>query len=211
MNQIILLYLTAFDMFYIVELCLLCLIVPAKLFRLVSIDQRLAFTIDGSSHKGRYGQFVDTFNPKPEQSYKKLVSNIDDIISGIPNDVDNGATLRKSRERNLKIAESTLPTEDNSIPRPQRKRSNTEIEIIVKCLNLSYGDVTSREDLTKEQRVGVIDWGLFDDHARQLIESYNESDIVRKRIKSWIKYHREKKEISLVDASWMWVPRTSKR
>lgn len=98
-----------------------------------------------------------------------------------------------------------LPTIENYNVIKTRKWSDTEIMAVIQCLNKSYKG-KDRSELTDEERVGLIDWLEFDLHASDLIDDY-ENDKTRKKVRSWIDYHRGKKEIMFDFDTWKWKPR----
>jgi hypothetical protein len=68
----------------------------------------------------------------------------------------------------------------------------------------------SREELSDEQRVGVIDWSIFDMHAEELSADYAlEESRVRTKVMSWINYHRRKKDIRFEYDVWVFDPEGS--
>lgn len=165
-----------------------------------------------SKHYGRFGQFPDVFDSqRPVDSYKKLVGEIDvgdflDDSAGFK----SGSQKRKERERDLNVAKANSITEIYAAPGKQRKWNQQEINEVISCLNLSYG-IRCRDDLTASQRVGLIDWGKFDEEASKIISGYEDPVInVKKKVVSWIKFHREKREIEFIGTEWKWIPRSKK-
>lgn len=159
-----------------------------------------------------YGNFLDAL---PRKKTKKIADLAEKL--GIDERLQNagpatGDEQRRERERNLKVVAKTQdPTPNLQAPPKRRKWSDEEVSVAIECLNRSYSK-RSREELSDEQRVGVIDWSLFDLHAEELIEDYasdEESIKVRSKVMSWIAYHRRKKDIRFEHDTWVWDPEGS--
>lgn len=159
----------------------------------------------GSKHRSRYGLFTDTL-PTSKTKTKRLVDGID--LPEEEEDVKTGAELRRSRIRNLKEAQKAIPEiEYRSPPGPTRNWSDEEINQAILCLNLTYGN-KPREELSDEERVGLINWEVFDTHAAGVIPNYSD-ERTRKKVVSWILYHRKKMDIRYVGNSWVFDPKGS--
>ena len=159
-----------------------------------------------------YGNFLDAL---PRKKTKKITDLAEKL--GIDERVQNAAPAtgdeqRRERERNLKVVAKTQdPTPNLQAPPKRRKWSDEEVSVAIECLNRSYSR-RSREELSEEQRVGVIDWSVFDLHAEELIADYasDEGGIkVRSKVMSWINYHRRKKDIRFEHDTWVWDPEGS--
>lgn len=124
--------------------------------------------------------------------------------------VATGDDKRKERNRNLKqVTETQGPLPDLHPPQQKRKWSDLQISQAIEALNRSYGRV-SREELTDEQRIGVIDWSKFDAHAADLIPNYTATGLrTRTKVVSWVAYHRRKKDIRFEHDKWIWDPEGS--
>jgi hypothetical protein len=163
--------------------------------------------LHAGKHHAAYGRFLDAA-PRPkdkkmEALYDRLglkeVAKVDDVVTG--------AELRSQRTRDLKLAVLENPIIPVPSQEPERNWSDDEINRAIECLNLSYGGKT-REELSDEQRVGVVDWSEFDKHAATLIADYD-SPKIKKRVTSWIKYHIKKTDINFNFDKWVWSPRKS--
>ena len=134
---------------------------------------------------------------------KRLVENID-----LQEAVKTGAELRSSHIRNLKEAQKAIPVvEYRSPPGQTRNWSDEEINQAIICLNLNYGN-KPREELSDEERVGLINWEVFDTHAATVIPNYTD-ERTRKKVISWILYHRKKMDIRYVNSQWVFDPKGS--
>jgi hypothetical protein len=160
-----------------------------------------------SKHYARYGQFLDTVKRRKDDR-EKLLNNVlsDDELKKYQREATTGDELKKAKERNLKIAQKQIPTFDYGSSMKTRKWSQDQINDVIECLNRSYNG-KERSELTDEERVGVIDWFEFDKHADEVIESYADDEKLRKKVKSWVEYHREKKEIRFENDTWLWKAR----
>jgi len=157
-----------------------------------------------------YGGFLDSL---PRRKPKKIQDLADKL--GINEQVQKegaktGDEQRSSREKDLKIVAKTQPETPNLHPPPKRRKwAEDEIALAIECLNGSYS-MRSREELSDEQRVGVIDWSIFDMHAEELIADYAlEESRVRTKVMSWINYHRRKKDIRFEYDVWVFDPEGS--
>lgn len=159
-----------------------------------------------------YGGFLDSM---PRKKPKKMVEVAERL--GLDEEVQNSGAItgdeqRKERNRNLKTVKETQgPLPDLHPPTQKRKWSDDEIRTAIECLNRSYS-MRSREELTEEQRIGVIDWSLFDMHAEELIPDYLlEGTKTRTRVMSWINYHRRKLDIRFEHDRWIFDPEGSSK
>ena len=167
-----------------------------------------------------YGNFLESI---PRKKPKKLVELADRL--GIDESVQaegaaTGDEQRRARTRDLKkVAETQPPLPNLHPPTARRKWTDEEVAVAIECLNRSYGG-RSREELSEEQRVGVIDWSLFDLHAEELIADYTlqggqgaegaeGAGKVRSKVMSWINYHRRKRDIRFEHDTWVWDPEGS--
>ena len=167
-----------------------------------SIFQR-STKLNAGKHHARYGNFLDAVprpkDPKMEEVYARL-----GIKEATADSKQTGDELRKSRTRNLKIAQFEFPVVLDPPIIMQRKWSEEEINIALECLNLSYGK-KSREELSESERVGVINWAEFDKHAIVLIKDYD-TPLTQKKVSMWIKFHIKKRDVRFVVDTWMWSP-----
>jgi len=157
-----------------------------------------------------YGGFLDSFaRPRP----KKVVEIEErlglDKIKEIT--TETGKAQRSQRTRDLKkVVETQGPAPDLHPIKPKRKWADDEISAVIQVLNKSY-DYKAREDLSDEERLGVIDWSAFDLHAEELIPSYNDEESkTRSKVKSWLAYHRRKGDIIFDKETWVFSPRKGK-
>lgn len=168
-----------------------------------------------SKHHSRYGQFLDTLpitnrkDPKIERLTQQL--NVNELITTMDKSYSKGSDLKKNSPKSLKTIKKLQPEPFNYFPElKQRKWSNEQIYQVIDILNQSY-DHKERNELTDEERVGVIDWDKFDTIATLEIDNYMEDMKIRKKVKSWIIFHREKREILFQENAWIWKPRALKR
>lgn len=188
---------------------LLCLVLLSRVFayRPSHGPCRQALSrVYGSKHRSRYGLFTDTLPTGKPSKIKRMVEKID-LPEG-DESVKTGAELRRSRIRNLKEAQKAIPVvEYRSPPGQTRNWSDEEINQAILCLNLTYGN-KAREELSDEERVGLINWELFDAHAATVIPNYSD-ERTRKKVISWILYHRKKMDIRYVQSQWVFDPKGS--
>lgn len=181
-------------------------------------------TLWSIKHRGRVGAFIENL-PQPTV-LKGEKKEIMDRLAPMLNEMDEekvgkssrkgpgargeGALLRRSRLRNLKEAKIQSDSIVNIPPPPTtpRKWSQEDIANVIKCLNLSYGN-RKREELTDKQRVGVIDWSMFDLHAEQIIPGYNQEETpkVRSRVFSWVTFHVQKRDLRFDWDKWIFDPK----
>ena len=90
-----------------------------------------------------------------------------------------------------------------------RKYDDEVIANIIKCLNLSYGN-KPREELSNEQRLGIVDWSEFDIYAEDTLNNYDDMK-GREKIISWIKFHIRKRDIRFHYDAWIWDPKPDGR
>lgn len=156
-----------------------------------------------------YGGFLDGLARKRPKEMVDVGERL-----GISQDtqigVATGDDKRKERNRNLKqVTETQGPLPDLHPPQQKRKWSDLQISQAIEALNRSYGRV-AREELTDEQRIGVIDWSKFDAHAGDLIPDYTAPGLrTRTKVVSWVAYHRRKKDIRFEHDKWIWDPEGS--
>lgn len=197
--------------------------------RLQQVRHRAEVTeLFGSKHRGRYNSFVDSLPSKNKPSNPVHESILEKVQHEF--DVKSGQELRKSRERNLKIVQKLQPPSSISPP-PTPKRYDRAICVftfsfmnkftfhrkyddelianIIKCLNSSYGH-KPREELSKEQRLGIVDWSEFDIYAEDILNNYDNIK-GRERIISWIKFHIRKRDIRFHYDTWIWDPKPDGR
>jgi len=126
----------------------------------------------------------------------------DETVQGL----EAGDDMRRKRNRDLKeVKENQGPVPNLQAPEKERNWSEEEIAAAIECLNRSY-DKRSREELSDEQRIGVIDWSLFELHAEELIEGFTTTQKVRTKVIGWINFHRKKKDIRFEHDTWVWDP-----
>jgi hypothetical protein len=95
------------------------------------------------------GTVVENLNISPKRKEKRIVETIrkSDFDSSLSDDsTSTGNDLRKNRNKDLKTVKRDQP----KVLRPIGKVSNwnqTDIDLVITSLNLSYGD-KSREELT---------------------------------------------------------------
>jgi hypothetical protein len=186
---------------------LLIVLVGATSFTFNTRSVRSSSTaLFGGSHRGRYGNFLDILprpkDPKKEELLERL--GVKDIEKRAPS--ATGQEKRKDRERDLKIAKAETPVIEYPVPLKKRNWSDEEIDTVIDCLNLSYGN-KKREELSDKERIGLIDWSEFDMHAEERISDYSTPQ-VRNKVVSWIKYHIKKKEIRFDYDEWIFSPET---
>jgi hypothetical protein len=202
MNSMSALFLTVFLLSVLVE--------RFDALRLFARPRQLRIApLQAGKHHAAYGRFLDAV-PRPKD--KKM----DDLYDRLglkemakSDDLVTGAELRSQRTRDLKLAVKENPVVENPNPEPQRNWSDEEINQVIECLNLSYCGKT-REELTDEQRVGVVNWSEFDKHAVAHIDDY-ESPKTKKRVTSWIQYHIKKSDIKFDYDKWVWAPRKNNK
>jgi len=157
-----------------------------------------------------YGGFLDSFaRPRP-----KKVVEIEERL-GLDKmekvTTETGKAQRSQRTRDLKkVVETQGPAPDLHPIKPKRKWADEDIHTVIEVLNKSY-DYKAREDLSDEERLGVIDWSAFDLHAEELIPNYNDAESkTRSKVKSWLAYHRRKGDILFDQDTWIFSPRRGK-
>lgn len=158
-----------------------------------------------------YNNFFDEI-PKssaPSKYQKKMEVITEDFLDDAVADAVVGKDMRKNRNRNLK---EVVREQEPMAKRPNvytGKRTQEEIDQVIECLNLSYGN-KSREELTDDERVGLINWDAFDAFATEKMGDYS-NEQYRKNLKSWIAYHRRKGDILFKVDTWIWAHRALKR
>ena len=61
-----------------------------------------------------------------------------------------------------------------------------------------------REELTDEERVGVVNWDEFSKIAMTDITGYAEDLKFQRKLISWIQYHIRKGDILFKETKWVW-------
>jgi len=157
------------------------------------------FLTKSSLYGYRKGDFLDPPRPankKMEDLAKRLGVDKKEVFT-------TGREMRSGRERNLKVVFNTQPdAEPNLYGIKTRKWSQEQIDAVIESLNASY-EWKPREKLSDEQRVGLIDWDAFAVQANNIISNYSEDEKIQKKIKQWIVFHREKKEIRFEHDTWI--------
>ena len=169
-----------------------------------SLSSKFNTALEVSKHRASYGQFLDTVPKKKDPKAEKLRAsiNLKEILSNVQ-DTQTGAQLRSERERNLVIAEKTIVSIDYTVPDKTRKWSKESIKEVIDTLNESYGH-KSREEHNDNERVGMIDWDDFNTHGMMIISDY-ESSKTQKKVISWVKFHRQKRNIVFDHDKWIWT------
>lgn len=194
-------------MFFILIQLLLVHQTNAYFKSLSSTSIRPSTLLFGSKHHGRYGNFADALPRQQSKKVETLASQLN--LPSKSTDESTGAQLRSNRIRNLKIAQKSIPIiEYTSPPGATRNWSDDEINNCINILNLTYEN-KSREDLTDNERIGLIDWDKFDTFAMTMIPDYATNERVKTKVISWILYHRKKMDIRLKVDTWVFDPKGS--
>ncbi|KAJ1429272.1 hypothetical protein B484DRAFT_449513 [Ochromonadaceae sp. CCMP2298] len=142
-------------------------------------------------------------DPKIKGFQSRVITDLDNIISDSNGEeYQSGAELRKNRNRDLKEVRNTQDKPVVFIDDRTYNKSPEYIEAIIRILNQSYGS-KSRDELSEEERVGLIDWDKFDQEAGNVVESYLEGT-TRSKIVHWVTFHRKKKDIVFEYDTWAW-------
>ena len=146
-------------------------------------------------------------NPKESNDVKILRDKLKSEIENSTNEFETGNELRKSRERDLKLAKIELDQQQYIYSVPdggtERKWPIERIDSVIKCLNLLYKRKMAKGSLTEAERAGLFDWNDFDnlsDEAGVLSHLVIDETTSLKRelekVHKWVSYHRIKGDIS---------------
>ena len=160
-----------------------------------------AIILYGSKHSGRYGSFIDTFPRPKNKKAEKLASEINLPDKTIQ--TQNGADLRRNRERNLKTYKENNPYDVIRVPEVPMNMQPETVFAIIKTLNVIL-DGKDRAALTDAERVGVINWSEFDRIGKIEIDGFGTDIKFHKKLLSWTKYHIRKRDIVFKDNVWLW-------
>lgn len=178
-----------------------CLFVKINKFSQFNIPAQTC--LFARKHLAYQGTFLDSLSrvkdPKKEEMYSRLELS--------PSVDKTGDEMRKGRNRDLKEAKRNSPFKIVTQPAKYLKHSEEEILAIVTVLNACLAG-KERNDLTTEERVGLINWTSFDENAVGKLDNYDEE---RKSIKSWIQYHVGKGDIKFEGVAWRWDDSRIKR
>lgn len=157
--------------------------------------------LHGSKHSGRYGSFIDTFPRPKNKKAEKLASEINLPDKTIQ--TQNGADLRRNRERNLRTYKENNPYDVIRVPEVPMNLPPETIFAIIKTLNLILNG-KDRAELTDAERVGVINWSEFESISNIEIDGFETDLKFRKKLLSWTRYHIRKRDIVFKDNMWLW-------
>lgn len=155
-----------------------------------------------------FGAFIENggiteSQKKAAQFQKSLNLNIGQVVTEEEKSFKNGKDLRKSRNKNLKEVFKTQDVTVKLVPElPQRKKTKDEIGAVINCLNLC-NESKAREELSEEERLGLINWEKFDFIAMDIIKDYHNEN-VRNKLKNWMMFHRRKNDIKFDGQNWSW-------
>ena len=158
------------------------------------------FVLHGSNHLGRYGAFIDTF-PRPKNKKAEKLANEINLPTNIQS--ENGADLRRNRERNLKTYKENNPYDVIKVPEVPMNLTPEAIASVIKSLNMILNNKT-RSELSDAERVGLVNWYEFDKIARVEIDNYETDSRYQKKLLSWTKYHIRKRDIVFAEEKWFW-------
>ena len=183
-------------------------------YNLIQFKKSADFSLLASKHRASYGSFIDRLDSKKIKKIDNFQKTLDidvENLKEVESKFQSGDDLRKSRNRDL----NEVKRDQKEVVRfsplvPKSKRSKEDIDLILKCLNTSYGYPTTLEELTDDERVGLINWEEFDKAALQLIENYSDKQ-VQTKIKNWIIFHRRKNDIRFEIHEWIWKPRIKRK
>ena len=146
-------------------------------------------------------------NPNESDDVKSLRNKLKSEIEKSTKEFETGDELRKSRERDLKLAKIELDQQQYIYSVPdggtERKWPIERIDSVVNCLNLLYKYKMAKGPLSEEERAGLFDWKDFDDLIEEagvlshlVIDDNTSLERELEKVHKWISYHRIKGDIS---------------
>ena len=146
-------------------------------------------------------------NPNESNGVKTLREKLKSEIEKSTTEFETGNELRKSRERDLKLAKIELDQQQYIYSVPdggtERKWPIERVDSVINCLNLLYKHKMTKGSLTEAERAGLFDWNDFDNLIEEagvlshlVIDATTSLERELEKVHKWVSYHRIKGDIS---------------
>lgn len=139
----------------------------------------------------RYSNWEIQRQKEPVPALEEIYDNLDDKSKEMWR--KTGQELRSNRERDLKKAHAQTKVRTKMVPIKERTFDEEDITAVITALNKTIQG-KAIEDLLKNERMGFVDWRAFHEAATELVPDYD-NEMVRRKTRSWIRFHKEKEDI----------------